>query len=948
MAAISVLSSSIFRQSAPSPSLPFPSTPSTAIPSRQFPPEPSVHATLTSPSVTKFKSHRLSLSSSTAQLLEKQRTFLSKQQIQQPHFDTNLPSDIPPSHEAQILYHNCIELLRLSVRCSDVGLGKAVHASILKFEEDSYLSNALITAYLRLGLVFDADGVFTGMPAPDVVSYTALISFFAKSCYELEAVELFFRMRESGIEPNEFSFVALLTACSRIGDLGLGFQVHSLIIKLGYLCSTYVVNALMGLYSKCRCLEDAFELFDKMPERDITSWNTVIAGMVGQLMYESAFELFYAMQKIHQLRADHFTLSSILNACADCSASMEGREIHAYALKIGLESNLSVNNALITFYTNCRDLKDVEILFDRMPVKDVFSWTSMITAYMEFGMVDLAIEMFSRMPERNSVSYNAILAGLSQNDEGSQVLHLFCRMIVEGVELTDFTLTSVVAASSLLSEKRVSEQIHGFVIKFGVGLNAFIEAALLDMLTRCGRMSDAQKMFCRRQYKMSSANWASMICGFARNGQPEEALSLFCNAHREETMIVDEVILTAALGICGTLGFCEMGRQIHCRVVKSGFLYDIGVGNAIVSMYSKCCDIEDAKKAFGLMPSRNIVSWNGLIAGHLLHRQGDEALAVWSKLETESLNPDSITFVLIISSFRHTKLNLVNDCRKLFLSMKMTYNIEPTSDHYASFVSVLASWGFLEEAENSIANMPIEPVISVWQALLNGCRIHRNSTVGKRTVRHILSMEPQDPSSFILMSNIYSASCRWHCSETMRAEMRRKGFRKLPARSWLVHESRIHAFYARDKSHLEFKDIKSGLEILIIECQRAGYVPDTSFVLHEVEEGQKPDFLFHHSAKLAVTYGILMARAGRPVRVSKNIILCGDCHNFLKHVSVVTKKEICVRDTSGFHCSPTANAHVKITGNVFSIKFNGWLDIILAHAMFMYLMEFHYHRGSKY
>lgn len=305
---------------------------------------------------------------------------------------------------------------------------------------------------------------------------------------------------------------------------------------------------------------------------------------------------------------------------------------------------------------------------------------------------------------------------------------------------------------------------------------------------------------------------------------------------------------------------------------------------------------------FNSLPIRDVVSWNCLIAGYLLLRQGDEVLAVWLRMKRSHIRPDSITLILIISSFRHTRSNMLHDCRKLFSSMTREYDVKPTSDHYASFVSVLGDWGFLEEAEDIILKMPFEPKTSVWQALLRSCDIHSDSVIRKRIAKRILAKQPKDPSTFILVSNLFSASGRWHCSENVREEMRKKGIRKHPARSWIVRQDKVHSFYTRDKNHSQSKDIYSGLEILILECLKAGYVPDTSFVLHEVEEHQKKDFLFYHSAKLAVTYGLLTTMPGKPIRVSKNVLLCGDCHNFCKYMSRVTKREISVRDTSGFHC----------------------------------------------
>ncbi|KAK6804857.1 hypothetical protein RDI58_002641 [Solanum bulbocastanum] len=801
---------------------------------------------------------------------------------------------------------NCIDyanLLRISVRCGDVELTKIIHSSLVKFEEeDGYLKNALIAAYIKLGCLNLAERVFDSLTSPDVVSYTAIISAFAKSNREREAFELFLEMRDLGIEPNEFTFVAILTACIRSLNLELGCQVHGLVIRLGYSSYTYVVNALMGLYSKCGLLEFVVLLFNAMPQRDIVSWNTVIACMVEQSMYDRAFEMYSELRRNECLIADHFTLSMLLAASSRCLAVREGQELHRHALKSGLHGNLSVNNALIGFYTKCGTLKNVVDVFERMPVKDVFSWTEMIVAYMEFGHVDLAMEIFNSMPERNSVSYNALLAGFSQNHEGFKALALFCRMLEGGMELTDFTLTSVLNACGSMMKRKISEQIHAFILKCGLKINDHIETSLVDMCTRCGRMDDAEKIFDDLPLdRDNSIALTSMICAYARNGQPEEAISLFLVRHSEKSLVVDEVALATILGVCGTLGILKLGEQIHCYAWKHGLMSDTGVGNAMISMYSKCGEIQSAVKTFEAMPTHDLVSWNGLLTSYVLHRQGDGALDTWAKMERLGVDPDSITCVLVISAYRHTSTNLVDCCQKFFSSMQSSYNVNPTSEHYAGFVGVLGYWGLLEEAEKIISAIPFEPKASVWHALLDGCRLHVNSIIGKRAMKNILSIVPQDPSTFILKSNLYSASGRWQCSELVRAEMREKGIRKIPGRSWIIFGNKVHSFFARDKLHSQSKDIYSGLQILILECLKAGYVPDTSLVLHEVEEYQKKDFLFYHSAKLCVTFGLLMTKPGKPVRVMKNVLLCGDCHSFFKYVSVVTKRDIHVRDASGFH-----------------------------------------------
>ncbi|XP_028790397.1 pentatricopeptide repeat-containing protein At5g03800-like, partial [Neltuma alba] len=776
------------------------------------------------------------------------------------------------------------KLLRLATRYGDVELARAAHASVIKLEEDTSLGNAVIVAYLKLGLFSDAYNVFLGLSSPDVVSYTALISGFSKSNREDTALELFLHMRNSGIEPNEYSFVAILTACIRILHLSLGLQIHNLAIKMGFLDSAFVANALMGLYSKCGYYDVVLKLFGEMRERDIASWNTVISGAVKESMHDTALQFFRDMQATDALKIDYFTLSTLLTACVASIAVMEGKQVHAHATKVGLESNVSVGNTLIGFYTKCGTLDDVVSVFERMTVRDVITWTEMVRAYMGFGLVNSALRIFDEMPEKNPVSYNALLSGFCQNGEGLKALHLFLKMVEDDVELTDFSLTSIISACSLLADYRVSKQIHGFVLKFGFGPNVCIESALLDMYTRCGRMEDAKKMFCRWQLKEgSSVAWTSMLCGYARNGQPDEAISLIQHSQLEGTMIMDEIALSSMLGLCGVIGSHELGKQIHCHVIKLGFKFDVGVGNAVISMYFKCWNVDDAIKMFHNMPKTDIVSWNALITGHILHRLGDRALEIWSNMQREGIRPDEITFVLVISAYRLTNVNLVDECRGLFHSMKTVYGIEPTSEHYASFISVLGYWGLLEEAEKTISKMPFEPTASVWRALLDSCRLHKNTVIGKRVAKQIISLEPKDPSTYVLVANLYSASGRWHCSEVIRENMRENGFRKHPAQSWIISQRKMHSFYARDRSHPQAKDIYRGLEILILECMKLGYVPDTSFVLHEVEEHQKKEFLFHHSAKLAATYGLLTSKHGKPLRIVKNILLCGDCHAFLKY-----------------------------------------------------------------
>ncbi|KAL6598280.1 hypothetical protein ACP70R_046445 [Stipagrostis hirtigluma subsp. patula] len=805
---------------------------------------------------------------------------------------------------------------------------RAAHAVALKSGAlgDARAANAVMCAYLRAGRLPDARGVFDRMPARDAASYSALISGHARlGSPAAECAALLARMRlADGLRPTEYTFVGLVTACARRGNPRFGAQVHALAAKSGHCScpgssggggSLLVDNALLGMYVKCGRFGDALRVFDGMEEerRDVSSWNAVLAGLVELGRHEDAFELFEEM-RAREVRPDRFSLSALLAASAEELGRSEGEAVHALSLKSGLEMDLSVGNALIGFYAkHGNSIEDVVSVFQQMPVKDVISWTGLLNGYMEFGLVDMALEVFDRMPQRNFVTYNAVLTGFCQNKEGVRVtfankaglrgLRLFRQMVEDGLEISDVTVTGALNACAIAADRKMSKQVHAFVIKCGCGSTPWIDAALIDMCVKCGRSGDAHVLFEQWRHEESfHIAWSSLLLASVRDGEYEKALSTFLQMFRTNGVeFIDEIMLTTVLGACGALGTADLGKQMHSFAAKSGLLCAHGVGNAIISMYGKCGELDDAVNFFERMPCQDLVSWNALITAYLLHRQGEEILDIWDKMERLTIKPDSITFLLIISACSYTSSNSAERCRELFLSMSIRYGIEPAMEHFAAFVFVLGCWGHFDEAEQLIGSMPFKPSALVWRSLLDSCSKRSNMTVRRRAMKHLLALEPQDPSTYVLTSNLLSESARWHCSENTRLEMREKGMRKIPARSWTFYDNTVHSFFARDRSHPQSKDIYAGLDVLILECMKAGYEPDTTFVLHDVEEYQKRHFLMYHSAKLAAMYGLLMARTGQTVRVVKNVRMCGDCHSFLEYASATTGKEISVRDSCGFH-----------------------------------------------
>ena len=186
------------------------------------------------------------------------------------------------------------------------------------------------------------------------------------------------------------------------------------------------------------------------------------------------------------------------------------------------------------------------------------------------------------------------------------------------------------------------------------------------------------------------------------------------------------------------------------------------------------------------------------------------------------------------------------------------------------------------EAKQFIAGLSDDPGIDVWQALLGACRTHCNTDIGEWVARRILELEPQDPSTYVLLANSYAASGRWDDVAKMRKMMKDRQVKKEPGCSWIEFKSKVHAFVVGDSSHPRTEEIYAKLEELTKQMKETVYVPDTNFVLQDLEPNQKEHSLYHHSEKLEISFGLINMPLEKPIRVVKILRVCGDCHTAIK------------------------------------------------------------------
>ncbi|CAN1753594.1 Pentatricopeptide repeat-containing protein At3g49170, chloroplastic [Linum perenne] len=255
------------------------------------------------------------------------------------------------------------------------------------------------------------------------------------------------------------------------------------------------------------------------------------------------------------------------------------------------------------------------------------------------------------------------------------------------------------------------------------------------------------------------------------------------------------------------------------------------------------------------------------------------------------VKPNDVTYIAVLSACSHA--GLVSEGWEHFESMKSKHRIIPRMEHYACMVDLLGRSGRLTEALDFINSMPFKPDPLVLRTFLGACQVHGNTNLGRLAADMILDQDPDDPAAY---------SGQWEEVAEIRKQMKQRNLAKEAGCSWIETDNVVHKFHVGDTTHRRAFDIFEELKQLGEEIKELGYVPQTEFVLHDVGEEQKEMYLLQHSERIAVAFGFISSSgSSKPVRVFKNLRICGDCHTAFKYFSMVRDREIMVRDSNRFH-----------------------------------------------
>nr|XP_016452311.1 PREDICTED: putative pentatricopeptide repeat-containing protein At5g59200, chloroplastic [Nicotiana tabacum] len=542
--------------------------------------------------------------------------------------------------------------------------------------------------------------------------------------------------------------------------------------------------------------------------------------------------------------------------------------------------------------------------------------------------IEYASKIFRKTSNPNVFLYTAFIDVFISSGAYSDGIRTYFQMVRDFILPDNYIIPLVLKACGSALDLNSGEQIHCQAMKLGLCSDRFVRLKLVELYGKCGEFSDAKRMFDEMPQRDVVAStvmiscyldhglvrkamdefwlvstkdnvcWTAMIDGLARNGEMNMALELFREMQMEGVK-PNEVTIVCVLSACAQLGALELGKWVHSYVEKYNIEVNHIVGSALVNMYSRCGDIDEAASLFEDLEARDVTTYNSMIVGYALNGRSTEAIKIFQRLIRDGIKPTSITFSAVLNACSHG--GLVDIGFDIFESMKTEYGIERRIEHYGCMVDLLGRVGRLQEAYDFIQRANIAPDNIIWGSLLSACRIHKNFELGERVAKILMEYGAADSGTYILLSNVYASLGKFKEAAQVRAKLREEGVQKEPGCSSIEVKNEIHEFLLGDIRHPEREAIYNKLKELDDMLKSEDYAPETDVISQDIEEHEKKWALSIHSERLAICYGLISTKPCTTIRVVKSLRVCNDCHSVIKLISKITQRRIVVRDRNRFH-----------------------------------------------
>ncbi|XP_047308323.1 putative pentatricopeptide repeat-containing protein At1g68930 [Impatiens glandulifera] len=347
-------------------------------------------------------------------------------------------------------------------------------------ERNLVTHNTMIMGLLRCGLVDDSKRLFLQMSEKDSISWTTMITGLTQNGLDREAMDMLRLMRLEDLPIDQFTFGSILTACGSLASIKQGKQIHAYVIRTNYANNLFVASALIDMYSKCKRMNYAESVLNRMTTKNVVSWTAIIVGYGQNGLSEKAVNALREMQR-NGIQPDEFTFGSVISSCANLASLEEGAQFHCRALVSSSISYVTVSNALVTLYGKCGSLQNAHQLFDEMKFRDEVSWTAIVMGYAQFGKANETIEMFEKM----------LAVGLRPD------------------EVTFIGVLSACGRAGLVEKGRY--YFESMAKEHGILPIQEHYTCMIDVFSRAGKLEEARDFILSMPYRPDTIGWVTLL-----------------------------------------------------------------------------------------------------------------------------------------------------------------------------------------------------------------------------------------------------------------------------------------------------------------------------------------------------------------------------------------------------------------------------------------------------
>ncbi|PKA60306.1 Pentatricopeptide repeat-containing protein [Apostasia shenzhenica] len=504
---------------------------------------------------------------------------------------------------------------------------KQLHAHLIVsgFHRNPFhISKVLISYAVSEPHLSEAILVFKEVDNPNTFIYNTMLRAFAQSRNPIDAILLYGRAKAEGLKQDHMTFPFIFKACARIPAAREGQWIHTHAVKLGFISDLFISNALIHLYCSFEEIDFAQKVFDEMPIRDFVSWNSLICGCWQKHRFADVLCYFNSMRAA-QVKADKVTMVSVVSACSQLGEWELAESMIKFIKENSIEVDVYLGNTLIDYYGRRGLVESAQRVFDKMPQRNTMSMNAMVAAYAKAGNLPAARKIFDSIPQKDLVSWSSMITGYSQAGQFSQALVLFRQMQQAKFKPDKIVIVDVLSACAHIGYLHLGRSIHCFIHRYQITRDIYVGNSLIFMYSKCGCIKEACQVF-DGMIEKDTVTWNSIIMGLATSVDANAALLVFSNMLNRRFK-PDDVTFIGVLTACVHSGLVEKGLKLFRSMRRvHGLEPQMKHYGCVVDLLARAGEVEKAFEFIQQLPmSTDPVVWRTLLGACKVH--GDVALA---------------------------------------------------------------------------------------------------------------------------------------------------------------------------------------------------------------------------------------------------------------------------------------------------------------------------------